>query len=548
MSSIPNQWLLDDTSGASYATTESLSEHVGASVLDHPDGSVTEPKLDIVNSWGSNYYLSMDGAGRFSWLPAVVSMPGSSYQTLFNNNGLLGATNFTAYPDNGFMGRSATCFAAFRVMALTTATGVDTGSYVDIASSVNGGVFNVFNGGAVLTRIYMGWENCLPRQLRSYNNSGNNGVGGVVLWEIWNGSAWVTITGNNLTADGGNITIPTTATSKTVVNGVSAYWIRATVSTAFSTAPNFRFIRNPQASNIPATANPAMYTGGIFLAPASTTQSILNTVIGSGTGATALITGITYGNGEQNILQIYSSLTGSALFSIGGDGTISAGGADNTFRNLTLVGGASNQNSVLTLTNGSKSQTSWLTTGAILNSAAGTRTNSSAAGTYATAIFHAIQSQTLAAANAGTITTEAANFYIAGAVTAGTNMTITRAYALWVASGQSRFGGEVVSLDRVTSAGSAVAVTTKTGAYTAVNTDEVILCNTTTAGFAVTLPTAVGRTGQRYTIKKVSADANTLTVNTTAAQTIDGAATLTTTTQWARWTLVSDGANWMVIS
>lgn len=492
--------------------------------------------------------VSITDGGAGGAVTVAVVPPGSSRQLLANDGGALGvAANLSAYPDNGAMLRSATVFAAFRTVAVGSATGADNGSYVDIASSVNDGVFNVFNGGAVLNRIYFGWENCLPRQLRSYNSSGNNGVAGVVLWEIWNGSAWVTITGNNLTSDGGNITIPTTATSKATVNGVSAYWIRATVSTAFTTAPNFRFLRNPQASNLPANGNPAMYTTGLFIAPASTPQAILNTVIGGGTGATSIISAIGYGNGEQNILQVYSSLTGGSLFSIGGDGTISAGGADNTFRNLTLAGGASNQNAVLTLTNGSKLQASWLTDGAFFRSLAATRTNSSSAGTYATSVFHSFGTPTLAAANAGTTTTVAANVYIAGAVAAGTNMTIVDSYALWVAAGRSRFDGELIANGRVSSTGVVTAISTKTTAYTLTNDDRVILGNTSTAGFTLTLPTAAGRTGQTYTIKKISSDANTLTVATTSAQTIDGAATLATATQYARWTVVSDGANWQVI-
>jgi hypothetical protein len=484
MSSIPNQWLLDDESGtvyatpadlAAYATISSLDAHADATVLDHPDGSVTEPKLDITNSWSAGFYMGMDGSGRFQWsLPPATLPSGSDTQVQYNNGGAFGAsadltfdstTRFLSsrglnvnpsfsqlrnFSDGGIQVRQATVFSSFRTAALGTATGADTGGYTDITNTVNAGVFNVFNGTAALSRVYFGWDTCLPRQMFSYNNSGVNGVTGVVLWQIWNGTAWVTITGNNLTADGGSVTIPTTATSKTTINGVSAFWIRATVSTAYTVAPQFRFIRSSTASNLVASANTANYMNGIFIAPSSTTQSLINTAMSSGANG-AVISGFSYGNGDQPFMQFFSSATGNQLFLLSGDGSISAGNADNTFRNLTLNGGASNQASTLTLVNGSKSQTSWLLQGAFFRSQAGTRTNSSVAGTYATAVFNSFNTPTLAATNAGTITTDAATVYIEAAPIQGTNQTLTNRWALWVDSGDVRLDGALRVDQRIAS-------------------------------------------------------------------------------------------------
>ncbi|MFZ9654544.1 MAG: hypothetical protein ACO29V_02805 [Limnohabitans sp.] len=95
--------------------------------------------------------------------------------------------------------------------------------------------------------------------------------------------------------------------------------------------------------------------------------------------------------------------------------------------------------------------------------------------------------------------------------------------------------------------GKRTALTTRTAAYTATTSDHTILCNATTAAFSVTLPTAVGNTGQMYSIKKIDASANAVTVATTAAQTIDGAATRSLASQWSSVTVQSDGANWVVI-
>lgn len=94
-----------------------------------------------------------------------------------------------------------------------------------------------------------------------------------------------------------------------------------------------------------------------------------------------------------------------------------------------------------------------------------------------------------------------------------------------------------------TAVGSVVA--TKTGAYVITTSDSTILADTTSAGFAVTLPTAVGST-KRYTIKKI-ASANTLTINTTSSQTIDGSTSIAITAQYESISVVSDNSNWHVV-
>jgi hypothetical protein len=69
-------------------------------------------------------------------------------------------------------------------------------------------------------------------------------------------------------------------------------------------------------------------------------------------------------------------------------------------------------------------------------------------------------------------------------------------------------------------------------------------CDTTSAGFTITLPTAVGVSGRVYVIKKTVA-ANTLTIATGGGN-IDGNATISVSTQNQSYTLVSDGTNWLV--
>jgi len=94
----------------------------------------------------------------------------------------------------------------------------------------------------------------------------------------------------------------------------------------------------------------------------------------------------------------------------------------------------------------------------------------------------------------------------------------------------------------------ATALATKTTAYTVTASDSIIYADATSAGFIVTLPTAVGITGRQYTIKKIDSTANAVTVDPTGAETIDGAATYSLGTQWKYLTVVSNGANWGIIA
>jgi hypothetical protein len=83
-----------------------------------------------------------------------------------------------------------------------------------------------------------------------------------------------------------------------------------------------------------------------------------------------------------------------------------------------------------------------------------------------------------------------------------------------------------------------------TAARTLDVTDWTVNC---TAGtFAVTLPTAVGIDGRQYNIK--NSGTGVITINTTSGQTVDGAASgIITLVQYDSITVVSNGANWIII-
>ena len=76
---------------------------------------------------------------------------------------------------------------------------------------------------------------------------------------------------------------------------------------------------------------------------------------------------------------------------------------------------------------------------------ASTFTDTSSFGTVATLAINAIQQPTIAATGA-TTWTNAATFYIANAVAAGSNATLTNRWSLYVAAGNSGFGGDILNL------------------------------------------------------------------------------------------------------
>jgi hypothetical protein len=90
------------------------------------------------------------------------------------------------------------------------------------------------------------------------------------------------------------------------------------------------------------------------------------------------------------------------------------------------------------------------------------------------------------------------------------------------------------------------AVASKTAAYAATPADRFLACDSTGGAFSVTLPSAALYPGLALTVKRVNAGANDVTLAGAGGQTIDGAATLALTAQWAYATVFSDGVNWLV--
>ena len=194
----------------------------------------------------------------------------------------------------------------------------------------------------------------------------------------------------------------------------------------------------------------ATISGGLTWSSAQNlnSQHLTNVNIDSGT-----IDAVTLGtNSAITEAQIDSvNINGSTINVTSGDLTITAAGGDVSFgdENLattgTLGSGAITTTGRFLLDIGAKSYTP--SNDGILSHHDGgvtlTDSGTSSSGTASVAILHRFENDTLAATNASVTTTDATTMYISSAPSAGTNMTLTNSYALWVDSGITRLDGNL---------------------------------------------------------------------------------------------------------
>ncbi len=90
-------------------------------------------------------------------------------------------------------------------------------------------------------------------------------------------------------------------------------------------------------------------------------------------------------------------------------------------------------------------------------------------------------------------------------------------------------------------------VITITSNYTALPLDDLILCNASSRNITVTLPTAVGRSGKRYYIKKIDTSTHTVTIDPNGNETMDSFSECIITSFNTCLTPASDGSNWFIL-
>lgn len=110
--------------------------------------------------------------------------------------------------------------------------------------------------------------------------------------------------------------------------------------------------------------------------------------------------------------------------------------------------------------------------------------------------------------------------------------------------GTSTGGTQTVTKINLSGVGTTITTVTSTP-YSAAISDGTILVNVS-SNATVNLPTAVGNSGQRLTIKNLTN--NTVTLDGSSTQTIDGALTYVLTGIYEKVTIQSDGSNWHIVS
>ena len=87
-----------------------------------------------------------------------------------------------------------------------------------------------------------------------------------------------------------------------------------------------------------------------------------------------------------------------------------------------------------------------------------------------------------------------------------------------------------------------------TAAYTIQPQDDTISADATSAPITVTLPNAAQVPGAKFTLTRINGGGNAVTLATTLAQTISGAASIVLSAQWSSKTVQSTGSSWLLIA
>lgn len=151
---------------------------------------------------------------------------------------------------------------------------------------------------------------------------------------------------------------------------------------------------------------------------------------------------------------------------------------------------------------------------------------------------------TISTSGLGTMATQDANnVNITGGSISGVTLTIA-------ALNNTPIGNATPStavFTTMSTSGLLATITTKTANYTLTSTDFTVLGNAAGGAFTFTLPTAVGASGQIYTLKKTDSSANAVTIATTSAQTIDGQSSYSLAYQYQGVIVQSNNSNWVII-
>jgi len=89
------------------------------------------------------------------------------------------------------------------------------------------------------------------------------------------------------------------------------------------------------------------------------------------------------------------------------------------------------------------------------------------------------------------------------------------------------------------------AVVSKTANYTITTDDHTVLCDATSGNITITLPAATS-SQREFCIVKTDNTSNTVVVDGNSSETINGATTITLSSQYDAITITTDGTSWYI--
>ncbi len=122
-----------------------------------------------------------------------------------------------------------------------------------------------------------------------------------------------------------------------------------------------------------------------------------------------------------------------------------------------------------------------------------------------------------------------------------THLTLTAKNSDIYAAGSAEIDGETFMDGNTSCSISAISASANAGTAT------FIIVDATSGAVTVTLPTASGKAGRMYTIKKIDASANVVTIDGNGAETVDGAANAQLAAQYDVVRVICNGSTWWIV-
>lgn len=486
--------------------------------------------------------LDVSGTGRITGATAIAGVLSLTAGTVSTSTttGSLVVTGGVGVSGAGFIGGTLNVSGITLITGGTASTSTTTGSLVITGGVGVSGGLNV--GGTLATVALTTSGNATFTGTLNANNSGTNTIAGTLASTNTTISGILTVSGTGSHSIGGTLAAATLTTSGNAsftgtlnASNTGTNTIAGTLASTNTTISGVLTVNGSGTHSIAGTLAAAALTtsGNTTIAGTLSANNVgTNTIAGTlatttlTTSGNATFTGTLTANniGTNTIAGTLASTntTISGVLTVNGSGTHSVSGtlAATTLTTSGLIT-ASN-----TLNAGSSRTFTSVGTERALSVPTFTYTNNTTAASGTDANHRSgvyIAAQTIAATNISVVTTNASSLYIDNAPTAGTNMTLTNRYAMYVAAGNSYFGGNA----------NVVGTLSITGATT--------LNSTLSVSGATSLSGTLSVTGSITGTLQTSAQPNITSVGTLSALTVSGNITLGGTIFTASEFAVLDG-------